>query len=211
MKEVKRQNYMDKLFVFTILYFILGMINISLALLGFLCMILPLALYFYAKDKVWCKFYCPRAGLFNKLLKKISLNLKLPKWLTAKRTKKIVLVYYGINMFVAIMSSIMVAKGKAESMEYIRFLIFFKMPFNMPQLIELSLSPVLAHASYRMFSMMFTSTIIGLIFGILFRPRTWCLICPIGTITSIDISGKKVNNNKDNIKGDNNKKGDKCA
>jgi polyferredoxin len=184
-----------------------GMINISFALIGFLCMILPFVLFFYAKDKLWCKYYCPRAGLFTKLLSKVSLNKKMPKWLTAKKTKNIVLIYYGINMLIATKSSIMVANGLAEPMEVLRFFIFFKMPFSLPQLLDLSLSPLVAHVSYRLYSMMFTSIVIGLGFGITFRPRTWCIICPVQTLTSIDISKKKGDTSAEK----NTKRRDECA
>lgn len=197
MLKQNRKNYMDKLFVLTILFFLMGMINISLSILGFLCMILPFVLFFYAKEKLWCNFYCPRAGLFTKVLSKVSQNKKVPKWLTGERIKKAVLIYYGINMFLAVMSSIMVARGRADAMEYVRFFIFFKLPFNLPQLIYLSLSPPVAHVSYRIYSIMFTSIVIGLGFGLMYKPRTWCVICPIQTLTSIDISKKKSKNNKE--------------
>jgi len=42
---------------------------------------------------------------------------------------------------------------------------------------------------------MLTSTILGLITMVLFKPRSWCVYCPMGTITQL-ISKVKYNPNK---------------
>ena len=40
-----------------------------------------------------------------------------------------------------------------------------------------------AQFSFGFYSLMLTSTIIGLVMMILFKPRTWCTFCPMGTMT----------------------------
>jgi polyferredoxin len=61
----------------------------------------------------------------------------------------------------------------------------------MPQLIELSaMAPWLTHLSYRFYSMMLTTTLIGLVLSVLYKPRTWCTVCPISTISGQYISQK---------------------
>ena len=37
--------------------------------------------------------------------------------------------------------------------------------------------------SFGFYSMMLTSTLIGLIVMVLYKPRTWCAFCPMGTMT----------------------------
>jgi len=64
--NLKNHKY---LFVITLLYFALGFVNIHFALLGFVCMFVPLILLFKNKKKTWCQGYCPRAGLFFHLRK----------------------------------------------------------------------------------------------------------------------------------------------
>lgn len=181
---IKKVNYQDKLFVITILFFLTGFIHISFAAIGLICFILPFILFWVYKDKVWCKYYCPRAGLFIQLLSKISLKKKLPKWLTGKRIKNIVLIYFGINMFFVTMSTIMVSIGRIEPLEQLRFMIMFPLPINMPQLLNLAVPAPLLHLGYRIYSVMFSSTIIGLLLGFIYMPRTWCIICPIQTLTT---------------------------
>lgn len=177
-------NYQTSLFFVTIAFFILGMFHISLSLIGLLCFTIPFVQYAIYKDRVWCKSYCPRAGLFTKLLGKISLKKPLPKFLKGSRIKTIVLVYFGVNLFFIIMSTIMVTLGRVEPMEYVKFLIVFRAPFTLPQLFDIALLPTIMHLSYRIYSMMFTSTVIGLILGFIYMPRTWCTMCPVMTLTS---------------------------
>lgn len=179
----KRRNMQQDLFWITLLFFLLGMIHITFSLIGLLCFILPFVMYYKEEDRVWCKYYCPRAGMFTKLLSKISFHLKMPKWLTSKRMKKIVIYYFGLNIFFATMSTIMTSIGRIEMIDYVRFMIAFKAPFTLPQLLSISVPDGLIHFSYRIYSMMFTSVILGLIMGILYTPRAWCVICPIQSLT----------------------------
>jgi polyferredoxin len=44
-----------------------------------------------------------------------------------------------------------------------------------------------AHLSFRVYSMMFTTTVIGLLFGFVYKPRTWCMVCPVNTISDMVI------------------------
>ena len=39
--------------------------------------------------------------------------------------------------------------------------------------------------SFGFYSIMLTSTIIGLVVMALFKPRTWCTFCPMGTMTQM--------------------------
>ncbi|SHH34422.1 hypothetical protein [Clostridium grantii] len=181
----KFTNYQDSFFIITILFFILGMIHISFSILGFLCFITPFVLFGIYKDKIWCKYYCPRAGFFMRFLSKISLKKKLPKVLKTEGFKRGVVIYFIINLFFVTMSTIMVSLGKVAPMGEIRFMILFTMPFDLPQLLNISLPNGIIHLGYRMYSIMFSSTIVGLILGILYAPRTWCTICPVQTLTTV--------------------------
>ena len=82
------------------------------------------------------------------------------------------------------MSTIIVGLGRVEAMDLLRFLIAFPIPFDMPQLIIINLPDFIIHFSYRVYSIMLTSVVIGSILGIIYKPRTWCSICPISTLTS---------------------------
>jgi len=174
----------DYLFIVTILFFLLGMVNIVFSWLGLVCAALPFVMAKRTGKKLWCQRYCPRAHLFTKAIGKLSLNLKQPKILRDGRGKRFLLTYFCINMMMATMSTVSVFFGGIAPMAHVRFLMFFKMPFVLPQLIAIPLSPAMLHLSYRLYSIMFTSTILGILLGIIFKPRTWCAVCPIQTLTT---------------------------
>lgn len=180
----KPNNY---LYLFTIVFFTLGFFNIIFAWLGFACMVLPFIFLLKDKRKTWCQRYCPRANLFGTLFRGRSLTGRSgPDWLIKGKAKWFMLIYFIFNLFVLFMSTIMVYSGRKAPVENVRFLIAFKLPWNMPQLVKSVLFPDWAiHLSFRIYSMMFTTTILGLILGWIFRPRTWCTVCPINTISGI--------------------------
>ncbi len=178
------KNIQNQIFVFTMIFFGLGMIHISFALVGLLCFTIPFIQYFIHKDKFWCKYVCPRAGFFNRVIAKINLGLKPPRFLTTAATKEIVVTYFAVNLFFVVMSTLMVSFGRIEPLEEIRFLIYFTVPIRLPQLLAVEVAAPLLHLSYRVYSMIFTSVLVGSVLGILYRPRTWCAICPVNTLTT---------------------------
>lgn len=188
-----KKNWTNKLYLFTISLFTLGFFNIIFAWLGFLCMIIPFVLLVKNGEKTWCQSYCPRASFFTVLLQGRSLTgSAAPKWLTKGKMKWIFLIYFAINLLVLFMSTLMVLRGKIEAVEKVRFMIAFQIPWNMPQLLNIDSIPNWAvHLSFRVYSMMFTTTVIGMALGWIYKPRTWCTICPVNTIS--DMAIKKAN------------------
>ena len=181
-------NIYNWLFLATLLFFGLSFVHISFGLLGLICAITPFLLAYKTNSKLWCKSYCPRASLFTKLFASISLNKKAPSWLYSKQTKRFVLNFFCINLVMISMSTTMVALDRIPPMDYVRFLMAFPIPIELPQLLQINLPDALIHLSYRIFSVMFTSTVIGLTMGFLFRPRSWCGICPVQTLTTTMIT-----------------------
>lgn len=182
-----RREWKDYLFIITILFFILGFFNIIFAWLGFACMTFPFILLLKNKRKTWCQGYCPRANLFDQMFRNRSITGKAgPDWLIRGNSKWIVLIYFTLNLFILTMSTIMVFKGRIAPIENIRFLLAFQLPWEIPQLLDISGVPDWAvHLSFRIYSMMFTTTIIGLLLTWIFKPRTWCTVCPINTVSDL--------------------------
>jgi len=90
------------------------------------------------------------------------------------------------------MSTLKVAAGSIPAMGYLRFLLVFPIKGEMPQLIQFSnMVSWVTHLSYRFYSMMMTTTVLGLTLAIVYKPRTWCTICPIATISDSYIKFKK--------------------
>lgn len=177
------KNYQNQLWIVTIGLFILSFVNIAFMSLGIICFIVPFVQYLKYKDQIWCKYFCPRAGFFTKIIKNIGLEKPLPKWLRGERLKEIIIYYFIINITFIVMSSLMVFINRIAPIEELRILIVIGTSLKVPQLMPLELPPILLHFSYRMLSVMFTSISIGSILGFIYAPRTWCLICPVMTLT----------------------------
>lgn len=180
------------LFLITILYFVLGSINIYFSLLGLICMIFPIILMIKNKMKTWCQVYCPRASLYTTVGKQIKSSRKTPMFFIKGNMKWIMLSYFGVSLFIVTMSTIAVSTGSKPPMESLRFLIIFKIPGEMLQLIKFSgFAPWIIHLSYRFYSMMMTTTALGFMLALIYKPRTWCTICPIATISDVYIKSTK--------------------
>ncbi|MFZ2539653.1 MAG: 4Fe-4S binding protein [Oscillospiraceae bacterium] len=184
---MKKNKY---LFLITLAYFVLGYVTIHFALLGLICMALPSIFLFRDKKKTWCQDYCPRASLYTtcgNIKKKHS--YKTPKFFIKGSMKWIMLGYFGISLMIIILSTIGVAHGKPP-MDYLRFLLIFPLK-GMPQLFDIASPEWVLHLSYRFYSMMMTTTTLGLILALIFKPRTWCTICPIATVSDIYIKRQR--------------------
>lgn len=181
-----KQIWKEYSYLFTILFFILGIFNIIFAWIGFLCLIFPFVFVIKNKEKTWCKSYCPRSNLFNRVFSVIGLKRSAPKWLVNGKGKRIMLIYFLLNFSMICLSTLMVFLDKRDPLEKVKFLIAFQLPWQMPNLLNVGIMPEWAvHLGFRVYSMMFTTVIIGLLIGFLYRARTWCSICPMGTLSSM--------------------------
>jgi hypothetical protein len=150
-------------------------------------MTLPIILLLKDRKKTWCQGYCPRANLYTTCgkAKKWS-GLKIPRFYIKGNMKWIMLAYFGISLTFILISTLGVARGMKLPMEHLRFLIIIPIPFEVPQLLDITnIAPWLTHLSYRFYSMMMTTTVLGLILAMVYKPRTWCTICPIATVSEV--------------------------
>lgn len=76
----------------------------------------------------------------------------------------------------------MVYFGRIEPMAYVRFMMAFAVPLDLPQVLSINAPLFMVHFAYRIFSIMATSMFWGLVLGLLYKPRTWCGICPVNTL-----------------------------
>ncbi|MDA3957035.1 4Fe-4S binding protein [Oceanispirochaeta sp.] len=167
----------------TILYFLLGFVNIHLSSLALFCLVTPLVLLMKNRKNLWCSGICPRADYLS-LFRFVNLGLRMPRWLVNLKAKNLVLTYVCFNLLLIGLSSFMVSQGKIAPIDKIRLFIFLQIPWDMPQMIHYHLyNPLLLHLSFRLYSLMLSSTILGTVLAILYKPRTWCVLCPVKTLS----------------------------
>ena len=78
----------------------------------------------------------------------------------------------------------LVGAGARDLGEFIKILWTFKLPWH--QAYHGTALPLwTAQFAFGFYSIMLTSTIIGLVFMIFFKPRSWCVFCPMGTMTQL--------------------------
>lgn len=179
-----KKKFRIMFYTFTIFYFLLGLVNIHFAYLALGCMIVPFILLINKGKNVWCSGICPRADYLS-LFRFINFRLKVPKWLLGNKMINNIFVYFCINIIFITMSTFMVKTGRILPIDKIRLFIVFQLPIDIPQIIVTPFdSSVLLHLAFRLYSLMLSSTLLGTFLAILFKPRTWCVICPIKTLSN---------------------------
>ncbi len=164
-------------------FFLLGIINIQFGILGSVCFGIAFGMLLKTKSKIFCNEYCFRVRDFEIINKYSFLGGKVaPK--SIKNWKKIMLYYFGVSMTILTISTIMVAIGRKEPVEMVKFLMIIPIP--LPQLIKETtlFGPVLLHLSYRFYSMVLTTFTLGAILATIYKPRTWCAVCPYNSVAT---------------------------
>lgn len=182
MKKRKKHLY-EYLWILSSLYLILGLFNILFAWLGLICFIIPLLISIVRGNKGYCNKYCGRGQLLDLLGNKLKLsrNKPMPKFLKSKYFRYGFLIFF-LTMFInMVFNTYLVFQGTNTLKEVLTILWTFKLPWNFTDLSYVS--PWIAQFSFGFYSLMLTSTLLGIITMALYKPRSWCVYCPMGTMT----------------------------
>ncbi len=182
MKKKKKHLY-EYLWILSSLYLILGLFNILFAWLGLICFIVPLLISIVKGNKGYCNKYCGRGQLLDLLGNKLKLsrNKPMPKFLKSKYFRYGFLIFF-LTMFInMVFNTYLVFQGTNTLKEVLTILWTFKLPWNFTDLSYVS--PWVAQFSFGFYSLMLTSTLLGIITMALYKPRSWCVYCPMGTMT----------------------------
>ena len=177
-----KKHWYDYLWIFSSVYLLLGLFNILFAWIGLVCFITPLLISIIGGNKAYCNKYCGRGQLFELLGGKLglSLNKKPPKFLVSKWFRYGFLTFFMTMFMLMIYNTYLVFAG-ASLQQAVTLLWMFKLPWNWSGISFVT--PWAAQFAFGFYSVMLTSTILGLVTMILFRPRSWCVYCPMGTMT----------------------------
>ena len=181
----RQKRWYDYLWVASLLYLILGFFNILFAWLGLLCFAIPLIMAAAGKDKGYCNRYCGRGQLFALLggKWKLSRGLPIPHSLKPKWFRYGFLTFFMAMFLNMLYVTWLVFAGAGELRQAVTLLWTFKLPWHWAYPVQVT--PWIAQFAFGFYSVMFTSTVLGLVTMFLFRPRTWCVYCPMGTMTQM--------------------------
>ena len=189
---MNEKKWYDYLWIFSTIYLLLGFFNILFAWLGLICFITPLMISLIRGNKAYCNRYCGRGQLFSLLGGRFGLSRKhdMPKWMRSPWFRYGFLIFFLAMFGVMIWNTYLVFAGLQELKQVVTLLWTFKLPWQWA-CPELAVNPGVAQFAFGFYSIMLTSTLLGLITMVLFKPRSWCVYCPMGTMTQTICKLKK--------------------
>ena len=182
---MKRRWY-DYLWVLSLIYLALGFFNILFAWLGLICFFVPLLIAIGAGSKAYCNRYCGRGQLLGLLGGRFGLSRKrdVPKWLKSKWFRYGFLIFFFVMFFLMLWNTYLVFECTENLKQAITLFWTFKLPWNWAYHGNL-VPPGAVQFAFGFYSIMLTSTLLGMITMIFFKPRSWCVYCPMGTMTQL--------------------------
>lgn len=191
----KKKTIWDYMWIISLVYLLLGFFNILFAWLGLLCFLIPLIISISGGGKAYCNTYCGRGQLLDLMGNKLNLSRhkSIPKFLKSKWFRYGFLTFFMSMFVVMLFNTYLVFAGAKDLKEVIQILWSFKVPWKIAN--TSMFNPWVYQFALGFYSMMLTSTILGVITMILYKPRSWCVYCPMGTMTQL-ISKAKYNPNK---------------
>lgn len=181
-----RKHWYDYLWIASLTYLILGFFNIIFAWLGLICFLVPLVISLSSGSKLYCNRYCGRGQLFSILGGKLRLSSgrQTPRWMKTKGFRYGFLIFFLIMFGQMLFNTYLVFKGASSLRQFVTLLWTFRLPWQHAYHAA-GLPLWAAQFAFGFYSVMLTSTILGLATMIMFKPRSWCVYCPMGTMTQI--------------------------
>lgn len=188
----KKKRWYEYLWIYTPIYLVLGMFNILFAWLGMIEFILPIGIAIIKGEKLFCNRYCGRGQLFEVLGNRLHLSRKKrpPKFLSSKWFRYAFLTFFMTMFLMMIVTTIQVFSDVQDLRQVVTILWSFKVPWQFAYQ-GTFYSEGVAQFAFGMYSMMLTSSILGFITMVFYRPRSWCVYCPMGTMTQAICKMKK--------------------
>ena len=186
-----KKHWYDYLWIFSLTYLILGFFNILFAWLGLICFFVPLIISLAKGTKGYCNRYCGRGQLFGLLGGRFGLSRKkdIPRWMKSKWFRYGFLIFFFAMFFLMLWNTYLVFSGAQDLNQAVTLLWTFKVPWQWAYHGTIFHTGA-AQFAFGFYSVMLTSTVLGLITMILFKPRSWCVCCPMGTMTQLICKAK---------------------
>lgn len=180
-----KKKWYDYLWIVSLAYLVLGFFNILFAWLGLLCFFIPLLIAAIGGNKAYCNRYCGRGQLFALIGGRFGLSRKkdVPQWLKSKAFRYGFLIFFFTMFFVMLWNTYLVFSGAQDLRQAVKLLWTFKLPWHWAY--HNNATPWVAQFAFGFYSVMLTSTVLGFLTMVLFKPRSWCVYCPMGTMTQL--------------------------
>ena len=113
----------------------------------------------------------------------LSKGKAAPRWLSSKWFRNGFLVFFMAFFLNMVYVTVLVAKDIRSLSETVNLLWTINVPWHWAYPIEIE--PWKAQFAFGLYGIMLTSLIVGIVLTIIYRPRTWCVFCPMGNMTQM--------------------------
>ena len=114
----------------------------------------------------------------------MSRKKDIPNWMKQKWFRYGFLAFFFAMFFLMLWNTYFVFSGIQKLQQVVTLLWTFKLPWQWAYHGTL-FHPGVAQFAFGFYSVMLTSTVLGFITMVLFKPRSWCVYCPMGTMTQL--------------------------
>ena len=179
-----KKHWYHYLWLWSLFYFGMGFFNILFAWLGLISFALPLIMAIGYGNKLFCNHYCDR-GQTLRALGQLGLSRRrdMPGWMKSKAFRYGFMVFFFAMFGSVVYTTWLVYSGIESLQQMVSLLWTFHFPWEWAY--SGTVSPWEAQFAFGLYSLMLTSEVIALGTMLLFRPRSWCVYCPMGTLTQL--------------------------
>ena len=178
-----QQHWYHNLWLWSVIYFSLGFVNILFALLGLISFCLPLLFAIFGGNKLFCNRYCDRGQLLRFFGSQLGFSRRhdIPQWMHSNGFRFGFMIFF-FAMFGGILYTSWMVYLETTSLKEV-ITLFWCIEFPRSGAATTLVSPAVAQFAFGLYSLMLTSEFIALAAMFYYRPRTWCAFCPMGTLT----------------------------
>ena len=178
-------KWIEHLWIVTCVYLARGLFNILFAWLGLIFFFAPLIIAVFWQSKAYCTI-CDRGRLFNLLGHRfrLSRNRPMPAWLKSLPFRYGFLLFFWAVFIAILVKTVLVFASLKDPVSAVTLFWTWDVPWHWA-VPETDVPAWAVQFAFGFYSLMLTSTLIGLICMLLFKPRSWCVFCPMGSMTQL--------------------------
>lgn len=193
-----KKHWYNYLWIWSLVFFALGFFNIIFAWLGLISFFLPLIFAIGFGNKLFCNRYCDRGQLLRMLGSQLGFSRKrdMPNWMKSRAFRYGFLIFFLTMFSNMLYTTYLVGAGARNVTEVVTLFWTFKVPWAWAT--SAAAAPWAVQFAYGFYSTMLTSALLGILTMLFFRPRSWCVYCPMGTMTQLICKAKARAKDKQN-------------
>lgn len=184
-----KKHWYHYLWIYSLCFFAAGFFNILFAWLGLISFILPLIFAIGFGNKRFCNRYCDRGQFLRMFGGQLGFSLghEMPSWMKSRAFRYGFMIFFFAMFGTIIYATWLVAHDMHGLDEVITVLWTFDVPWHWAYGKG---TPWVAAFAFKLYSFMLTSEIIAIFAMLFFKPRSWCVFCPMGTLTQLICKSK---------------------